>query len=61
MNSICEYPSNANNCQKCVENATLVGEICQCNEGYYGIGYTYCSKENGNIFNIFHFRFFFFL
>jgi len=33
-------------CTICVENASLVDGICQCNNGYSGIGYINCF-ENG--------------
>jgi len=33
-------------CTQCVENASLVDGICQCNNGYSGIGYINCF-ENG--------------
>jgi len=56
INILCDYPFKSKNCQKCVENASLVDGICQCNEGYSGLGYTYCSKDDGNIF---YFLFFF--
>jgi len=42
--SQCSYPIY--NCSKCAENASLVDGVCQCNSGYYGLGYIYCSKEN---------------
>jgi len=61
-NSLCNYPYYSYDCQKCVENASLVDGICQCNEGYYGLGYTYCGKEDGNIFFfIFLFKFYLFI
>jgi len=33
-------------CSKCVENASLIDDVCQCDSGYSGIGYIYCSNEN---------------
>ncbi|OUM59749.1 hypothetical protein PIROE2DRAFT_14652 [Piromyces sp. E2] len=43
-NRRCSYPEN--NCSKCVENASFVGDVCQCDSGYSGLGYIYCNKDN---------------
>jgi len=56
-NSRCKYSSSYSDCSSCVDNASLVDGVCQCNEGYSGFGYIYCSKLNeiGNI--LFNFLF----
>jgi len=42
-NEICTYPENQI-CNSCKENATVVGDVCECNENYSGLGYINCEK-----------------
>jgi len=44
-NSKCNYPANNYICKSCKENATLVGDICQCDSGYLGEGYIECYND----------------
>jgi len=47
-NNKCDYPEIYMNCETCKENSSLVKNICQCNEGYSGIGYIECKIGNIN-------------
>ncbi|OUM61787.1 hypothetical protein PIROE2DRAFT_12090 [Piromyces sp. E2] len=31
-------------CTECAENASLINNVCQCNNNYSGLGYIQCSK-----------------
>ncbi|OUM58366.1 hypothetical protein PIROE2DRAFT_16373 [Piromyces sp. E2] len=42
----CKFSSLYSDCSKCVDNASLIDGVCQCNNGYSGFGYMYCHKEN---------------
>ena len=43
-NTNCYYPESNTDCQNCVENASVIDGICQCNDGYFGIGYIECTN-----------------
>jgi len=40
------YSETVVDCSECADNASLIDNVCQCNSGYYGLGYIYCNKKN---------------
>jgi len=40
------YPSINYECNSCKENSSIVNNVCKCNEGYKGIGYIECSRND---------------
>ncbi|KAL6628820.1 L domain-like protein [Neocallimastix californiae] len=48
VNSLCTYPKTNYDCTDCKPHASLIDDICQCNNDYIGIGYIKCTNENEN-------------
>ncbi|OUM61116.1 hypothetical protein PIROE2DRAFT_12952 [Piromyces sp. E2] len=47
----CFYSSDYHYCTTCVDNtiSSVVDDICQCKEGYHGVGYIKCYKNDDKI------------
>ncbi len=46
-NPLCSYPTTYYNCTECIDdNSSLVEDLCQCNEGYSGVGYIKCYSDD---------------
>jgi len=46
MNSKCKYPTTYYDCLSCTSNANVINDVCKCNDGYLGVGYMECSKND---------------
>ncbi|OUM61311.1 hypothetical protein PIROE2DRAFT_12732, partial [Piromyces sp. E2] len=47
-NSLCYYPETFYDCMGCIDYSYVEKGICQCIQGYVGIGYINCKKDTGN-------------
>jgi len=45
-NSLCQYPNVDYDCLGCIDYSYVDKGICKCMNGFSGIGYVKCKKEN---------------